>query len=77
MVYSSFGDLLRSLTSRRLVAGPAREDPKHLPLLKQLAESGAYRPVIDRVYPFDDIVEAHRRVDSGHKRGSVVLKLVA
>ncbi len=41
--------------------------------LLSLAESGAIVPVIDAVLPFAQIVEAHRRVDSGHKVGSVVL----
>ena len=42
--------------------------------LMAMAERGAVRPVVDRVLPFDDVVEAHRRVDSGHKVGSVVLR---
>jgi len=41
--------------------------------LKQLAESGELRPVIDRVYPLDDIAEAHRYVDLGHKKGNVII----
>ena len=41
--------------------------------LMSLAESGALRPVVDAVLPFTQVVEAHRRVDSGHKVGSVVL----
>lgn len=40
-----------------------------------LVDDGALRPVIDRVLPLDDVVEAHRYVDSGRKRGSVVLAL--
>jgi NADPH:quinone reductase-like Zn-dependent oxidoreductase len=40
-----------------------------------LAESGELRPVIDRTYDLDDIVEAHRYVDTGRKRGSVVLRV--
>ena len=41
--------------------------------LMSLAERGALKPVIDSVLPFADIAEAHRRVDSDHKVGSVVL----
>jgi NADPH:quinone reductase-like Zn-dependent oxidoreductase len=41
--------------------------------LMSLAERGALKPVIDTVLPFSQIVEAHRRVDGGHKVGSVVL----
>lgn len=43
--------------------------------LMELAERGELRPVIDTVRPFDEIVEAYRRVDSDHKVGSVVLTL--
>jgi NADPH:quinone reductase-like Zn-dependent oxidoreductase len=43
--------------------------------LAALAKSGALRPVIDRTFALDDVVEAHRYVDTGRKRGSVVLTL--
>ena len=43
--------------------------------LSRLAEEGRFRPVIDRTYDLDDIVEAHRYVDSGPKRGNVVLRI--
>jgi len=42
-------------------------------LLKELAESGAVKPVVDRIYPIDEVVEAHRYVDTGRKRGNVIL----
>jgi NADPH:quinone reductase-like Zn-dependent oxidoreductase len=44
-------------------------------VLKDLAESGAFRPVIDRRYPLDEIVEAHRYVDLGHKKGNVIVTI--
>ena len=47
-----------------------RED---LVLLGELATKGEIRPVIDRIFALDDIVDAHRFVDGGHKRGNVVI----
>jgi NADPH:quinone reductase-like Zn-dependent oxidoreductase len=47
-----------------------RED---LVLLGELVTKGEIRPVIDRTYALDNIVEAHRYVDNGHKRGNVVV----
>ena len=40
-----------------------------------LIESGALRPVVDQVYPMDRIAEAHRHVESRHKRGAVIVSM--
>ena len=60
-------------TPHRVVAGPAAERVEYLPELAELARRGEYRPVIDREYPLEDIVAAHRYVDTGRKRGNVVI----
>jgi NADPH:quinone reductase-like Zn-dependent oxidoreductase len=49
-----------------------RED---LVLLGELATKGEIKPVIDRTYALDDIVDAHRYVDMGHKRGNVIISV--
>ena len=59
----------------RVVAGPCAEKVEDLEELAKLAARGVFRPVIDRCFAFEEIVEAYRVVDSGRKRGSVVLAL--
>ena len=53
--------------------GTPRFHVTDLRLLKDLAETQAVRPVIDRRYRLEEIAEAHRYVDSGHKRGNVIV----
>ncbi|QDU38355.1 Zinc-type alcohol dehydrogenase-like protein [Maioricimonas rarisocia] len=63
-----------SLTSgRKVIGGAAMGRREDLEFLAKLAGSGEYRPVIDRRYPFAEMIEAHRYVDQGHKKGNVVV----
>jgi NADPH:quinone reductase-like Zn-dependent oxidoreductase len=55
------------------VALPPRYTKEYLLLVKRLVESGEYRPVIDRTYPLEDVVEATRYVETEQKTGNVVL----
>ena len=80
LVLGGLPDLLQaplvSFTSRkRVVAGPAAERADDLRFLAQLAEAGAFKPVIDRRYRLEQIVEAHRYMDTGRKRGNIVITL--
>ncbi|MCB9914652.1 MAG: NAD(P)-dependent alcohol dehydrogenase [Planctomycetes bacterium] len=60
---------------RRVLGGVTPEHRADLTLLAQLAEQGHYRPLVDRTYALDDVVEAHRYVDQGRKRGNVVVRV--
>lgn len=66
-------DMIRSIWTKGLITGSPKEDATGMIALADMLAAGQIRPVIDRSYALSDIAEAHRYVETGRKRGSVVI----
>ncbi len=69
------GLFARPVGSKRSLAGPLPERPEDFREIVGLAAAGVFRPVVDGVFAFADLPAAHARVDTGRKRGSVVVRV--
>ena len=69
------GALKARLKGKRLIGGVASESVEVLRKVVQMAADGHFRPVIDRCFDFSQMIAAHAHVDTGHKKGNVVVTL--
>ena len=84
LIFDAVGKLSRSEAKKMLVRngtlvsvnrGLAKITRENLILLKELLESGTLKPVIDRRYALEQIHEAHRYAETGHKKGNVAVSI--
>lgn len=62
-----------TFSKRKVLVGSAEATADDIALLAELVNKGVYKPIIDRTYKLEEMVEAHSYVDGGHKKGNVAI----
>ena len=84
LIFDTVGKFPKSRASKALAPDGAyltianlstKEGMENLTFIKERIEAGDIRAIIDRCYPLEQMVEAHRYVDMGHKKGNVVIRV--
>lgn len=70
------GAFISMTSKRKVVSGIISQKGDDVVFLKELIENGKYKPVIDRSYPLEKIIEAHKYVEQGHKKGNVAITVI-
>lgn len=74
---SHIWDCIRTnlIGGQKALFGMSLDKRENLKALKKLIETGIVRPIVDRLYPMEQIAEAHRYVETGRKKGNVVITI--
>ena len=70
------GAMKSSFGSKKVISGVSDEDSEHLEYIKTLLEKKAYKAVVDKQYPLEEMRQAHTYVEAGHKKGNVAIKII-
>ena len=74
-VAGDFRETWQSFWNKQILTGTPSENKKNMEAIGELAKQGVVRPLIDRTYPLEQTSQAHEYVDTGRKRGSVIISV--
>ena len=63
----------KATSRKKIFGGISTERQEDLKFISRLYEEGKYKPVLEKVYTFEQVAEAHKHVETGHKKGNIAL----